>query len=154
MLSKTNLKNQAKRYYKRTLAGPGKFAVFILLCILIIFSFESLGLSNKESNLEIRTINKRLIPVNIQDTKANNAHSCNKSSSTLDTDKLKKFNDIDHKNKIFEMEKILYKGAIDQQNYQDRLYIEMLESINNKSNFDFIKNDLVRKNDEDIFFDI
>jgi len=153
MLSKTDFKKKALRLYKKTLAGPGKFGVFIILCILIIFSFESLGLSNKESNLEIRTINKRVIPVINQESKAKPAHSSNKSSSTLVTKKLKKFNDIDHKNKISEMEKILYKGAIDQQNYQDKLLIEKIESIN-KPEFIIIQDNLLIGNHKIIFFDI
>lgn len=152
MLSKTNFKKTAMRYYKRTLAGPGKFGVFILLAILIIFSFESLGLSNKESNLEIRTINKRVVIMN--DSKANSAHSGNKSSSTLDTRQLKKHNDFDHKKKIFEMEKILYKGAIEQQDYQDRLFIEKLEAIKHKSDFDELLKDIQFTNHKIIYLDI
>merc|ERR1711957_705702 len=99
MLSKIYLKNLAKKYYKRTLAGPGKFGVFIFLCLIIIFSFETLGLSNIESNLEIRTINKRVIPVvQFQEKKANNARSTYKRSSTLDN-KLRKSNEFDNEKK-------------------------------------------------------
>merc|ERR1712032_4892 len=129
MLSKIYFKNLARKYYKRTLAGPGKFGVFILLCLLIIFSFETLGLSNIESNLEIRTINKRVIPVvKIQEKKANSAHSSYKSSSTLDN-KLKISNKFDNERKKIEMERILLIGAVTQQNYENNLLVQKIEEI-------------------------
>ena len=149
MLSTKNLRNQAKKYYKRTLAGPGKFGVFILLCILIIFSFESLGLSHRESNLEIRTINKRVTPVKIQEKKVKIVHNAKNNPSTLDN-KLKKFNQIDVKRKVFEIEKILYKGALEQQNYEDRLLIEKIESIKNKIEFEM--NYQIRRIENKILF--
>lgn len=137
MLSKTYLKNQAKLYYKRTLAGPGKFGVFILFCILIIFSIESLGLSNREGNLEIRTINKRVIPVKIQEKKVNIAHSSYKSSSTFNN-KVKISNEIDNEKRILELQRIIWKGAKEQQKYENILFIQKLESIRNKKEIEMI----------------
>ena len=58
---------KAKNRIKRTWAGPGKFGIFILFCILTITVFESLGLSNKEKNLEIRSIKKVVYPVQIHE---------------------------------------------------------------------------------------
>lgn len=137
MLSKTNLKNQARKYYKRTLAGPGKFGVFILLCILIIFSFEALGLSNRENNLEYRTINKKVIPVKIQEKKSNDSQDLKRRSSTLDN-KLKVFNEIDSERKIHLIEKILYKGALEQKHYENSVLLNKLNSIKDYfDNFDF-----------------
>ena len=145
MLSKTNLKNQAKNFYKKTLAGPGKFGVFILLCILIIFSFESLGLTNKESNLEIRTINRRVVPVKIHEKKAKKVHVTEKSSNSLD-DKLKIFTEIDNTRRILEREKILFTGAYEQKVYENTFNKE-IEIIKNNLN-----NDKVYTNEE-FFFD-
>ena len=156
MLSKIYLKNLAKKYYKRTLAGPGKFGVFIFLCLIIIFSFETLGLSNIESNLEIRTINKRVIPVvQFQEKKANNARSTYKRSSTLDN-KLRKSNEFDNEKKKLEMANILFAGAIQQQNYENILLVQKIEEIKNIANELSNNNIAARKileNDKIIFFD-
>jgi hypothetical protein len=35
-------------------SAPKKMTLFILICMIVVFSFESLGLTNKEGNLEIR----------------------------------------------------------------------------------------------------
>jgi hypothetical protein len=35
-------------------SAPKKMTVFILICMILVFSFESLGLTNKEGNLDIR----------------------------------------------------------------------------------------------------
>ena len=154
MLSKIYLKNLAKKYYKRTLAGPGKFGVFIFLCLLMVFSFETLGLSNIESNLEIRTINKRVIPVvKIQEREANYAHSTYKSSSTLEN-KLKISNEFDIERKKIEMAKILMIGAIQQQNYESIQLDENIEEITNIANR--ISKDRINANDSNdkiVFFD-
>ena len=137
MLSKNNLKNQAKNYYKKTLAGPGKFGVFILLCILIIFSFEQMGLTNKESNLEMRSINKRVIPVKMQEKKAKNVHIANKSSNSFD-DKLKISTEIDNTRRLLERENILLSGAFDQKDFEKNavatgVELEIEEILNRKN---------------------
>ena len=64
MQPKDYIKNKARKIAKQTWAGPGKFGVFIILCIIIIATFESLGLSNREKNLELRTVQNIVIPVN------------------------------------------------------------------------------------------
>lgn len=59
-------KIKAKKIAKQTWAGPGKFGVFIVICIIIIATFESLGLSNREKNLEMRTIPLVSINMNLK----------------------------------------------------------------------------------------
>ena len=128
MLSKTELKNQAKYYYKKTLAGPGKFAIFILISIIIIFSIELMGLSNKESNLEIRLINKRVIPVmKIKEKNSKKFHNDKKNSNTFD-DKLKISTQIDNSRRILMRENILVSGAFEQNNFEN-LYPEIIKDI-------------------------
>ena len=51
-INKENLALRATRIAKYSCSGPGKFAVFIILCIIVVATFESLGLTNKERNLE------------------------------------------------------------------------------------------------------
>merc|ERR1712032_555066 len=138
-----NLKNQAKTFYKKTLAGPGKFGVFILLCIMIIFSFEQLGLTNKESNIEMRSVNKRVIPVKTNSQKkkrAKKVRDSKKNSNSFD-DKIRMFTEIDKSRVIIERENILISGALEQKAYENNVQIEY-ENLNSISNLN-----------EEIFFD-
>lgn len=50
------LKNFVARKMKSTKSwsAPTFMTVFICICMIIIFSFESLGLTNKDKNLEFR----------------------------------------------------------------------------------------------------
>jgi hypothetical protein len=139
MQHRTNdLKNQAKNLYKKTLAGPGKFGIFILLCIMIIFSFEQLGLTNKESNIEMRSVNKRVIPVKIQSQsqekkRAKKVHNAKDNSNSFD-DKIKIFTEIDNSRRILNRQNILISGAIDQNDYETSVP-ENFENVNSTTNF-------------------
>lgn len=62
----SNLKIKARKIAKQTWAGPGKFGVFIVLCIIVIATFESLGLSNRERNLEIRSVPLVAVQLNLK----------------------------------------------------------------------------------------
>ena len=130
MQSKNYLKNLAKKYNKLT--RPGKFGVFILICIFILFSFESLGLSlsNIQSYLQIRTFNKKNSHlVKPQEKKAQSSY---KSSSTMDAKLRVAANQFqNNERKIIEMEKILLQGALYQQSYENNLFIEKIEMIKN-----------------------
>ena len=42
---------------KQNWSAPTTMGVFILICMFTIYSFEMLGLSNKEKNLEFRNSN-------------------------------------------------------------------------------------------------
>jgi hypothetical protein len=64
MQSKDYFKNKARKLAKQTWAGPGKFGVFIVICIIVIAFFESIGLSNREKNLELRNEQNNVIPLN------------------------------------------------------------------------------------------
>ena len=66
MQSKEYIKIKARKFAKQTWAGPGKFGVFIVICIIIIATFESLGLSNREKNLELRSIPLVAVQLNLK----------------------------------------------------------------------------------------
>jgi hypothetical protein len=84
MKSIESLTLKAKNKIKRTWAGPGKFGIFILFCILTITVFESLGLSNKDKNIEIRSIKKVVYPVQLHEknvvSKSDNELSSNNNN--------------------------------------------------------------------------
>ena len=129
MLSKIYLKNLAKKYYKRTLAGPGKFGVFILLCIMIVATFESLGLSNREQNLEYRSVQKIVIPIKTMDKNVAEISESTESNSNLLNERLKISTQTDLKNKILEREKILLNGAMEQNIFENNHVINDFENL-------------------------
>lgn len=114
MQSKDYFKLKAKKLARQTWAGPGKFGVFIIICIIIIATFESLGLSNREKNLEIRSVPLVAINLNLKDI-----HEGNDITNTKEVARLAKdipLKEIDNKNKL--RFSLLYHGAIDQYLYE------------------------------------
>ena len=45
---------KAKYIRKQNWSAPTIMSVFIIICMIIVFSFETMGLANKERNLEFR----------------------------------------------------------------------------------------------------
>jgi len=161
MLSKNYLNNSARKIYKKTINGPGKFGIFILICIIIVFSFESLGLSNKEKNLEIRTVNEKVIPVKTLKKKIKKGRSLEKQNSNALNEKIKIVSEMDLTKRIIERENILLSGAIEQNLYENNInhfnfknsnYQEKLVKLNNI----ILENSLsgnIKYANEDFFFD-
>lgn len=160
MLSKTSLKNQAKKLYKKTLAGPGKFGIFILLCILIIFSFESLGLTNKEKNLEVRIVNKKVIPIKVQEKRVKKNPSLEKENSNALNKKIKIVTEMDMTKKLIERENILLSSAIEQNIYENNFSVENFEYTSYKEKLATLNDIIIKKsleefknNENDFFLD-
>jgi hypothetical protein len=97
--------NKIRKFAKQTWAGPGKFGVFILLCIMTIATCENLGLANKELNLE-----KRTIPLNV-------IHERKFDENFLFDERIL-ITYIDKEKLIQERENILLSGAMNQFNYE------------------------------------
>jgi hypothetical protein len=53
MFSK-NFMRKANQFRKQNWSAPTIMTVFIIICMVIIYSMESLGLANKDRNLEFR----------------------------------------------------------------------------------------------------
>jgi hypothetical protein len=119
MQSKEYFKNQARKIAKQTWAGPGKFGVFILLCIMIVATFESLGLSNREKNLEFRSVQKIVIPIHSFDKNIAELSETPDTNSYLLNERIKISTQIDLDNKILEREKILLNGAMEQNIFEN-----------------------------------
>ena len=121
MQSKDYFKNKARKIAKQTWAGPGKFGVFIVLCIIIIATFESLGLSNREKNLELRTVQNIVIPTH---TNTDKFVIENDNIKETFNEKLKLSTKIEFEKKNTEREKILLYGAVDQFYYENGYNID------------------------------
>jgi hypothetical protein len=124
MQSKDYFKNKARKLAKQTWAGPGKFGVFIVLCIIVVATFESLGLSNREKNLEMRTVQNIVIPVN---EKVTIDVEQNLQEAELQ-EKLKMSTEVDFQRKILERENILLYGAVEQYLFEHQVYLKNYET--------------------------
>ena len=129
MQSKEYIKNKARKLAKQTWAGPGKFGVFILLCMMIVATFESLGLSYREQNLEYRSVQKIVIPIKTMDKNVIEISESYESNSSLLNERLKISTQIDLNNKILEREKILLNGAMEQNIYENNHVINDFENL-------------------------
>jgi len=125
MQSKDYFKNKARKLAKQTWAGPGKFGVFIVLCIIVVATFESLGLSNREKNLEFRNVQNIVIPVTEKITVEVEQGKNEEKIAELQ-EKLKISAHIDFEKKILERENILLYGAVDQYLFEHQLYLDTM----------------------------
>ena len=129
MQSREYIKNKARKLAKQTWAGPGKFGVFILLCILVVATFESLGLSNREKNLEFRSVQKIVIPINKMERNIVEIQESSESNSNLLNERLKISTQIDLNKKILGREKILLNGAMEQNIYENNHVINDFDQL-------------------------
>jgi hypothetical protein len=123
-INKENLRLKANRIAKYSCSGPGKFAVFIILCIIVVATFESLGLTNKERNLDIRKVNN-LIRFNIKKhTEEHQERIINHDFFNNQNDvlyqKIKNFSLKNLEEKNLERGKMLLTAAIDQFIYENK----------------------------------
>jgi hypothetical protein len=129
--TKEILKNKVKKIAKQTWAGPGKFGVFIVICIFIVATFESLGLSNREKNLELRSIPSIVIPVSNEPEKSQS--ELMKISDTVKdsslTEKLKISTLLDFEKKNMKRENIILYGAVDQYLFEHKTDIKDFDSM-------------------------
>ena len=153
--NKEFLKNQARKLAKQTWAGPGKFGVLILLSIIVIATFESLGLSNREKNLEFRTVQKIVMPVNSIE-KNLVSESAEFNSNNLN-EKLKILKQIDLNKKVIEREKILLNGAMEQNIFENNYSFENFEKLTTDEKIIFFYSELgqstKKTTDAEFFFD-
>lgn len=129
MQSREYIKNKARKLAKQTWAGPGKFGVFILLCIMIIATFESLGLSNREKNLEFRSVQKIVIPINNIEKNIIDINDALDTDSNSLNEKLRKSTEKDFNKKIIEREKILLDAAMEQKMYENKYKLPNFDKL-------------------------
>jgi len=157
MQSKEYLKNKARKFAKQTWAGPGKFGVFILLCIIVVATFETLGLSNREKNLEFRNVHKIVIPV--ENTAEKNLVEFNDISEVNTysfNEKLKISTQIDINKKLVEREKILLNGAMEQKIFESNYLMTDFEKLSTDEKIILFYSEFCQESNpiEQSFFDI
>ena len=158
MQSKEYFKNKARKIAKQTWAGPGKFGVFILLCIIIVATFESLGLSNRETNLEFRSVQKIVIPIKTTEKTIIEVNDIIESNSNSLNERLKLSSQIDMNNKIIEREKILLNGAMEQNLFENKHSIENFEKLTTDEKIILFYSEICQTSrkyaNSEIFFDV
>lgn len=120
---------------KKNWSAPAIISAFILTCMIIVYSFESIGLLNKERNLDMRLSNpESLIKTSYKDLKviysdkfvSNEINFRNEENSHLKKDfVLNKINIHSKKSKenhIETINKILIEGAISQMRFESSIY--------------------------------
>lgn len=113
MQSKEYLKSKARKYIAKTMAGPGKFGIFIFLCILVIGTFETLGLTNKDK-VELRR--KKNVNSPVSCTKGRNRIKLSEPKRIEEpfNEKMKISAQIDLEKRNVQRNNILLFGAIEQ----------------------------------------
>lgn len=172
-LNLDSLKTKFNVILKQILTGSGNIGVFIILSIIVVATFESLGLSNREKNLEHRLIQNMDLSIESFDksyyenskasikTELKNLNNNNNSNVLIQKLKLDSQKDIENKN--LERNKILFTGAIEQYFYENKdnfpnsENVAIEEKIRRFYNFIFktnSKNCNSKKNSDNEFFDI
>jgi hypothetical protein len=127
----SQLGKKFNRIRKKNWSAPTIMAAFILSCMLIIYSFESLGLSNKEKNLDYRiSTPEKIIKVISNDITSKNyipcSNECNQTrledkadNNLFDSNKFKIFTAKNKEEHLLEIQSILLEGAKYQYLYEN-----------------------------------
>ena len=161
MQSNDYFRTKARRFAKQTWAGPGRFGVFILLCLVVVATFESLGLSNRERNLELRNVQSVVMPIELTPDKMSFDATENVNHIKIENfqEKLKQSAQIDFEKKNLERENILIYGTVDQYLFEHQNYIQNYDGLNSlqeKQKF-FLSlilghaEEIIKLNEEDVF---
>lgn len=139
-----NLKRNFCYMIKTIINGSGNIGVFVLLSIITVATFESLGLSNRETNLEHRLIQNMDLSIEslqnsqrgyYQDSKVNIKSELKtlllNDNTNILTERLKLDSLKDTENRSTERVKILFEGALEQFLYENK------ENFPNSHNTDF-----------------
>ena len=137
MQSKEYIKIKARKFAKQTWAGPGKFGVFIVICIIIIATFETLGLSNREKNLELRSIPLVAVQLNLKTIEEgiNAENQPGNDNSVQVNKKIEESAEVNKENR----ENMMLSAAVDQYLYENTTDDENTDEFVENKNTDSIK---------------
>lgn len=54
MFNTKNLIRKANQFRNQNWSAPTKMTTFVIICMFIVYSFESIGILNKERNIDYR----------------------------------------------------------------------------------------------------
>ena len=141
---------------KQNWSAPTVMSVFIIICMLCIFSLESLGLMNNAHNLSNRIVTPE---INIKVINDKTRFESLSSENSINTIKTNKSNNV--KNKITVKEEVIQHQIHEKKKeaLNDLLYDAALNQFayeNNNTNIDevIINNNNINNEDDLLFFDI
>merc|ERR1712151_281862 len=161
-----NLKRNISYLIKQILNGSGNIGVFILLSIITVATFEGLGLSNREINLEHRLIQNMDLSIDsldkgfYQNSKVNvksDLKTLKKDNNDVLSQRLRIDSQKDYENRNIERTKILFEGAIEQYLYENKEIFPNSQNVEINDKIKRFNNYLIKrsnKKSEDGFFDI
>merc|ERR1712151_656854 len=161
-----NLKKNIGYIIKQILNGSGNIGVFILLSIITVATFEGLGLSNREINLEHRLIQNMDLSIDsldkgfYQNSKVNvksDLKTLKKDNNDVLSQRLRIDSQKDYENRNIERTKILFEGAIEQYLYENKEIFPNSQNVEINDKIKRFNNYLIKrsnKKSEDGFFDI
>jgi len=125
---------------------------------MIVAAFETMGLSNREKNLELRTVNKIVMPLTESRTEKVEMHTDSSNSEAIN-ELLKLSTQMDFEKKNMERENILLFGAVDQYLFEHQNFINNYDQLNTveEKTKNFLSlllkqsDEIVESNSEDIF---
>ena len=143
MQSKEYIKIKARKFAKQTWAGPGKFGVFIVICIIIIATFETLGLSNREKNLELRSIPLVAVQLNLKTIEEGiNAENKSGNDNSVQVNiKIEESAEVNKENR----ENMMLSAAVDQYLYENTTDDENTDEFVENKNTDSIKLSVIQE---------
>merc|ERR1712151_1462931 len=151
---------------KQILNGSGNIGVFIVLSIITVATFEGLGLSNREINLEHRLIQNMDLSIDsldkgfYQNSKVNvksDLKTLKKDNNDVLSQRLRIDSQRDYENRNIERTKILFEGAIEQYLYENKEIFPNSQNVEINDKIKRFNNYLIKrsnKKSEDGFFDI
>jgi hypothetical protein len=144
----SQLGKKFNRIRKKNWSAPTIMGVFIISCMIIIYSFESLGLSNKEKNLDYRisTPEKIIKTISYDITSKNSPlchDDCNQTSlqdkadnNLFDSNKFRIFTAKNKEEHLLEIQSILFEGAKYQYFYENN-YLDNEDYFNHENLYSF-----------------
>ncbi len=121
------LGKKINRIRKKNWSAPTIMGVFIIICMIIIYSFESLGLFNKERNLDYRiSTPEKIIKVisndlNSKTSFSNEQNNSEKGNNLFDDKKFKIYTAKNKEEHLMEIKSILLEGAKNQFSYENNI---------------------------------
>ena len=158
---KNYLSKKVKDFKTQNCSAPFTLTVFLITCMIIIFSLESIGIMNKEKNLDYRIatpeITIKLLDISKKiDERTQGNHSLNENennfslNSTGNNTSEEALSKLDtHKSQLDQMQNLMLQAAMEQMNFEEEEYDEYESQETENQEYSSLKQINFDNNDED-----
>merc|ERR1712151_1084197 len=139
---------KANQIRKQNWSAPTIMTAFIIVCMFMVYSFETIGILNKERNINFRlTAPERVIKsYDIKNGISSENEAKIEYQGKIVSDKLKNFSLVDKEKNLEKIREIMMQGALEQ------IAMEMNAQKEEQYNNELIKEEIAEEQLE--FFDI